>query len=236
MCVCVCVYIYIYIVHSAGRQFHLNSTNCQSKRATGPYRFPRRGLSPCYGMIAACLQKRQLLLLSEKKKQKKKQKKQPSGQPNRVSLPLMYFRAWSSSKPGPNPTALHRADPLSICYAIWHHVFSDGPMRTFIEGLTRQCDSSPTFVVQFSSVQLLSRVQLFATPWIAARQASQSITNSWSSPKPTPIESVRPSSHLTLCRPLFLLPPILPSIRVFSNEYLYIIDETNERRFILCKK
>ena len=71
VCVCVCVYIYIYIVHSAGRQFHLNSTNCQSKRATGPYRFPRRCLSPCYGMIAACLQKRQLLLLSEKKKKKK---------------------------------------------------------------------------------------------------------------------------------------------------------------------
>jgi len=72
--------------------------------------------------------------------------------------------------------------------------------------------------VQFSSVQSLSRVQLFSTPWIAARQASLSITNSRSSPRLTSIESVMPSSHLILCRPLFLLPPIPPSIRVFSNE------------------
>ena len=70
----------------------------------------------------------------------------------------------------------------------------------------------------FSSVQSLSRVQLFATPWIAACQASLSITNSWSSLKLTSIESVMPSSHLILCRPLLLLPPIPPSIRVFSNE------------------
>ena len=70
----------------------------------------------------------------------------------------------------------------------------------------------------FSSVQSLSCVQLFATPWTAARQASLSITNSWSFPKPMSIESVMPSNHLTLCRPLLLLPPIFPSIRVFSNE------------------
>ena len=69
-----------------------------------------------------------------------------------------------------------------------------------------------------ASVQSLSRVQLFATPWITARQASLSITNSWSSPKLTSIESVMPSSHLILCRPLLLLPPIPPSIRVFSNQ------------------
>ena len=67
------------------------------------------------------------------------------------------------------------------------------------------------------SVQLLSRVRLFVTPWIAARQASLSITNSQSSLRLTSIESVMPSSHLILCRPL-LLPPIPPSIRVFSNE------------------
>ena len=72
--------------------------------------------------------------------------------------------------------------------------------------------------VQFSSVQTLSRVQLFATPWIAARQASLSITNFQSSFRPTSIESVMPSSHLILCRPLLLLPPVPPSIRVFSNE------------------
>ena len=69
-----------------------------------------------------------------------------------------------------------------------------------------------------SSVQSLSRVQLFATPWIAARQASHSITNSRSSHKLMCIESVMPSSHLILCRPLLLLPPIPPNIRVFSNE------------------
>ena len=68
------------------------------------------------------------------------------------------------------------------------------------------------------SVQSLSRVQLFATPWTSARQASLSITNSQSLPKLTSIESVMPSSHLILCRPLLLLPPIPPSIRVFSNE------------------
>ena len=71
---------------------------------------------------------------------------------------------------------------------------------------------------QFSSVQSLSRVRLFATPWIAARQASLSITNSQSSLRLTSIESVMASSHLILCRPLFLLPTIPPSIRVFSNE------------------
>ena len=69
-----------------------------------------------------------------------------------------------------------------------------------------------------SSVQSLSRVQLFATPWTTALQASLSITNCRSPPKPMSIESVMPSSHLILCHPLLLLPPILPSIRVFSNE------------------
>ena len=70
---------------------------------------------------------------------------------------------------------------------------------------------------QFNSVQSLSRVRLFAAPWIAARQASLSITNSQSSLRLTSIESVMPSSHLILCRPL-LLPPIHPDIKVFSNE------------------
>jgi len=70
----------------------------------------------------------------------------------------------------------------------------------------------------FSSVQSLSHVRLFATLWIAARQASLSITNSRSSLRFTSIKSVMPSSHLILCRPLFLLPQIPPSIRDFSNE------------------
>ena len=72
--------------------------------------------------------------------------------------------------------------------------------------------------VQFSSVQSLSHVRLFAIPWIAARQASLSITNTRSSLRLTSIESVMPSSHLILCHPLLLLPPIPPSIRVFSSE------------------
>ena len=71
---------------------------------------------------------------------------------------------------------------------------------------------------QFSSVQLLSLVWLFATPWITARQASLSITNSRSLPILMSIESMMPSSHLIFCHPLLLLPPIPPSIRVFSNE------------------
>ena len=70
---------------------------------------------------------------------------------------------------------------------------------------------------QFSSVQSLSRVQLFATPWTAARQASLSITNSQSLSKLMSIESVMPSNHLILCHPLFFLPSIFPSIRAFSN-------------------
>ena len=72
--------------------------------------------------------------------------------------------------------------------------------------------------IQFSSVQSLSRVRLFATPWITARQASLCSTNSQSPLRLTSIKSVMPSSHLILCRPLLLLPPITHSIRVFSNE------------------
>ena len=71
---------------------------------------------------------------------------------------------------------------------------------------------------EISSVQSLSHIQLFAIPWTATRQASLSITNSQSLPKPMSIESVMPSNHLILCCPLLLLPSIFPSIRVFSNE------------------
>ena len=82
----------------------------------------------------------------------------------------------------------------------------------------RNSRNSHSLLVQFSSVQSLSHVWLFATPWIAARQGSLSITNSRSSLRLTSIKSVMPSSHLILCHPLLLLPPIPPSIRVFSNE------------------
>ena len=71
---------------------------------------------------------------------------------------------------------------------------------------------------EFNSAQSLSHVQLFATPWTTACQAFLSITNSWSLPKPMSVESVMPSNHFILCRPLLLLPLIFPSIRVFSNE------------------
>ena len=77
---------------------------------------------------------------------------------------------------------------------------------------------SSFFFVQFCLVQSLSHVQLFATPWTAAHQASLSITNSWSLLKLMSIESVMPSNHLILCRPLLLLPSIFPSIRVFSQD------------------
>ena len=77
---------------------------------------------------------------------------------------------------------------------------------------------APIILDIFSSVQLLSHVWLFATPWITTRQASLSITNSQSLPKLMSIESVMPSSQLILCRPLLPLPPIPPSVRVFSNE------------------
>ena len=79
-------------------------------------------------------------------------------------------------------------------------------------------DTGPPPELQFSSVQSLSCVQIFATPWTAARQASLSITNSESLLKLMSIESMMPSNHLILCHPLLLLPSISPRIRVFSNE------------------
>ena len=96
---------------------------------------------------------------------------------------------------------------LKDCILILHEVL------TILKGENIQLN-----IYQFSSVQSLCHVQLFVTPWIAAHQASLSITDSWSLPKLMSIESVMPSSHLILCRHLLLLPPIPPSIRVFSNE------------------
>ena len=102
----------------------------------------------------------------------------------------------------------------------------DSPIHGILQARKLEQEAIPIFrgslylihFLQFSSVQSLSRVRLFETPWIAAHQASLSITNSRSSPKLMSIESVMPSSHLILCRPLLLLPSILPSIRVFTNE------------------
>ena len=103
----------------------------------------------------------------------------------------------------------------TMCYnstVPWHSLQKGGKtLRLALHLLTHS-----VLIAAFSSVQSLSRVRLFATPWIAARQASLSITNSRSSLRLTSIESVMPSSHLILCHPLFLLPPIPTSIRVFS--------------------
>ena len=93
-------------------------------------------------------------------------------------------------------------------------------MKDYLEHLNVHLQISKILAdfLQFSSVQLLSRVRLFLTPWTAAHQASLSITNSRSSLRLTSIESVMPSNHLILCCPLLLLPSISPSIRVFSNQ------------------
>ena len=88
--------------------------------------------------------------------------------------------------------------------------------------------------LKFSSVHSLSRVPLFETPWITARQASLSITLSWISLKLTSIESVMEPSHLILCRPLFLQPPIPVSIRVFSNVSTFRMRWPKYWRFSFC--
>ena len=91
--------------------------------------------------------------------------------------------------------------------------YCPGQSANLTLGLTLSAES-----YQFTSVQSLSHVRLFATPWTIAHQASLSITNSWSPPKLMSIESVMPSNHLILCHPLLLLSSIFPNIRVFSNE------------------
>ena len=105
--------------------------------------------------------------------------------------------------------------PVTVTFAFF--VFKECKLRT--RQMNRHWSNRGLETsVQFSSVQSLSRVRLFVTLWIAARQVSLSITNSWSSLKLMSIESVMPSNHHILCRPLLLLPAIPPSISVFSNE------------------
>ena len=91
-------------------------------------------------------------------------------------------------------------------------------MLMIVRGISRTYSETWPISDQIRSDQSLSRVRLFATPWITARQASLSVTNSRSSLRLTSIESLMPSSHLILCRPLLLLPTIPPTIRVFFNE------------------
>ena len=113
------------------------------------------------------------------------------------------------------PPSIHTSIYLSIAGQIKHTAYESAAHCTW-----RSLQFSP---VQFSPVQLLSCVRLFATPWTASCQASLSITNSQSLLKLMPIELLMPSNHLILCRPLFLLPSIFPNIMVFSNESAFCI-------------
>ena len=116
----------------------------------------------------------------------------------------MFLRPWDF--PGKNTGV--------SCYFLLQEIF---PTQGLNLGLTQCRQMLYRLRHKFSSVQSLSLVRLFATPWAAAHQASLSITNSQNPPKPMSIESVMPSNHLILCHPL-LLPSIFPSIRVFSNQ------------------
>ena len=133
-------------------------------------------------------------------------------------LPILYhFGYYKKNK------KIYPSTPLLLGWANISPQVSGGlsVLLSYLEEIF-PCLQNPTaiavLIIQFSSVQSLSRVWLFVTPWTAARQASLSITNSLCPPKPMPIESVMPSNHLILCHPLLLLPLIFPSIRVFSNE------------------
>ena len=126
---------------------------------------------------------------------------EPQGKPKNTGVGSLSLLQWIFPTQKLNQGLLH-------CMRILYQLIYEG----------RPYSSCIWYSVQFSSVQSLSRVWLFATPWIAACQASMSITNTRSLLALMPIESVMPSSHLILCHPLLLLPPIPPSIRVFSNE------------------
>ena len=135
------------------------------------------------------------------------------------NLPAMW-ETWLWSLGWEDPLEKGKATHSSILACLVHGVTVRHNWVTFT-----MLSSSGTWFLPFwtpslldNSVQSLSHVRLFATPWITTRQASLSITNSRSLLKLTSIESVMPSSHLNLCHPLLLLPPIPPSIRVFSNE------------------
>ena len=132
---------------------------------------------------------------------------------NKVSHCFHCFPIYLPGHQTPNFTTLCRTAFSMVVSRNMNHILDNGSTTGFLTfRMTSLKDAMVLLVLQFSSVQLLSHVRLFATPWIAARQASLSITNSWSSLKLKSIELVMPSSHL------ILRPPIPPSIRVFSNE------------------
>ena len=138
-------------------------------------------------------------------------------------MPPSHLILWCSLLLLPSifPSITVFSNELTICIRwpkYWSFSFSISPSNENSGLISFKINWFDLLAVQFSLVQSLCRVRLFATPWIATRQASLSITNSQSSLRLTSIESVMPSSHLILRRPLLLLPPIPPSIRVFSNE------------------
>ena len=117
-----------------------------------------------------------------------------------------------------NTSTLLQERGLHIIEALAKAVIFPTAHNWMNESLSQKWDRITSKWIQFSSVQSLSHVWLFVTPWTAVHQASLSITNSRSSPKPMSTESVMPSNHLILCNPLLLLPSIFPSIRNFFNE------------------
>ena len=134
--------------------------------------------------------------------------------------PIISPQNQANSSPG--PSLLHS---ISKCFRVtgvitglWAIISSIKSSLSVEDRSVSYSIQSWSFDQQHKSVQSLNCVQLFAIPWTAAHQASLSITNSQSPPKPMSIKSVKPSSHLILCRPLLLLPSIFPSTRVFSNE------------------
>ena len=138
-------------------------------------------------------------------------------------------------------------DALCILILVsFHKILQSSVFGLFLRFILKNCLRIINVSFQFSWVQSLSRVWLFATPWTAAHQASLSITNCWSLPKPVSIESLMPSNHLILCHPLLLLPSIIPGIRVFSNEsavhirwpkywsFSFNIGPSNEHLGLIC--
>ena len=130
---------------------------------------------------------------------------------NRPCQELAFITEWKPTKPIPTYfkkllSGTHNIKPNKISHQLTL-IVPQGKSEFLV-----------TLGTGIRSDQLLSHIWLFATPWIAARRASLSITNSWSSPRLTSIKSVMPSNHLILCHPLLLLPSIFPNIRVFSNE------------------
>ena len=134
----------------------------------------------------------------------------------------LFVTPWTVARQAPLPMGFPGKNTGVGCHFLLQGIFltqGSNPhlLHCQVDSFSLSHQESP-LIYLFSSVQLLSNVQLFATPWTTAFQASLSITNFRSSLKLTSTESVMPSNHLILCRPLLLLPPIPPSIRVFSDE------------------